>query len=53
MGDHQGIPRVVKLREVLLFSGPRLDYNTGDVRCLLDVLGGDLVAKGGQQSSCI
>ena len=32
MGDHQGIPRVVRS----FFSGAPVGYNTGDVRCLLD-----------------
>ena len=49
MGDRQGIRRFLGSFFLRLTTG-LVVISTGDVRCLSDVLGGDLVAKGTQQS---
>ena len=52
MGDRQGIRRFLGSFFLRLTTG-LVVISTGDVRCLFDVLGGDLVAKGTQQSFCV
>ena len=53
MGGHIGIARVLGFLFLRLSIG-LMAITTGDMQCLFDVLGGDLVVKGTQhQSLCI